>query len=507
MNDNAIPGAPDEFVRVFVSYARDDSRWLDPDYRFSLIPFLMESLRRHKVAFWFDKELKPGDEFKRHIESQIDQSQIALLIVSQNFLNSEFIETREMPLIAERARLGQMIVVPVLVEPCDWSEYSFLADRQMVPSSPLIEYTESEPQWAKVRYQILDGLKAQLKRIREVPQSHAPKAQASVPEEVQPVAAFVEIPEPSKAPTVETAPPPSEPKAAVSENRAKICPAEHEKARTPRNWASTVLGGTVLAGMVAQVLLYHTLPLDWFRSVMGGAPLAAALACLLIFKPFQDKWNPAAVGGATLVSAVWVFLAFSGRFPPNWIFATMDGAALAMVLVCLRVVKPFPRNWIPAVVGGVALVAVLALPYLWNFSFLSPEGVVMIGAPLATALVCFLVFKPFPRSWTPAVVGGAALASAMWVYFPFIRWVGEIWTLAAMGGAALAAIFVCSLVFKPYPRNWIPDSLGGVALMFVVCVYHVFLRVDYFWTLVAMEEAALAMMLVCLLVFKAREKI
>jgi photosystem II stability/assembly factor-like uncharacterized protein len=176
MNENAIPGAPDEFVRVFVSYAREDRRWLDPDYRFSLIPFLMESLRRHKVAFWFDKELKPGDEFRRFIESQIDQSQIALLIVSQSFLNSEFIENREMPRIAERARLGQMIVVPVLVEPCDWSEYPFLADRQMVPSSPLIEYTESEPQWVKVRYQILDGLKAQLKRISEAPQAHASSA-------------------------------------------------------------------------------------------------------------------------------------------------------------------------------------------------------------------------------------------------------------------------------------------------------------------------------------------
>jgi photosystem II stability/assembly factor-like uncharacterized protein len=176
MNENAIPGAPEEFVRVFVSYAREDRRWLDPDYRYSLIPFLMESLRRHKVAFWFDKELKPGDEFRRFIESQIDQSQIALLIVSQSFLNSEFIENREMPRIAERARLGQMIVVPVLVEPCDWSEYPFLADRQMVPSSPLIEYTESEAQWAKVRFQILDGLKAQLKRIREGPQSHAPVA-------------------------------------------------------------------------------------------------------------------------------------------------------------------------------------------------------------------------------------------------------------------------------------------------------------------------------------------
>jgi len=145
MNENAIPGAPEEFVNVFVSYAREDRRWLDPDHRFSLIPFLMESLRRHKVAFWFDKELKPGDEFSRLIEGEIDQSQIALLIVSQSFLNSEFIENREMPRIAERARLGKMIVVPVLVEPCDWSEYPFLADRQMVPSNPLIEYTESEP--------------------------------------------------------------------------------------------------------------------------------------------------------------------------------------------------------------------------------------------------------------------------------------------------------------------------------------------------------------------------
>jgi hypothetical protein len=173
MNENAIPGAPDDVVRVFVSYAREDRRWLDPDYRFSLIPFLRESLRRHKVAFWFDKELKPGDEFRRFIESEIDQSQIALLIVSQSFLNSEFIETREMPRIAERAQQGKMIVVPVLVEPCDWSEYPFLADRQMVPSSPLIDYTDNDAKWAKVRFQILDGLKAQVKRIRETPQPPA----------------------------------------------------------------------------------------------------------------------------------------------------------------------------------------------------------------------------------------------------------------------------------------------------------------------------------------------
>src|SRR5271167_3883386 len=128
-------GTSDELTRVFVSYAREDAKWLDRNYKFNLVPFLIESLKRQNVVFWFDKDLKPGDEFRRFIESEIDQSQIALLIVSQSFLNSEFIENREMPRIAERARLGKMIVVPVLVEPCDWSEYPFLADRQMVPSS------------------------------------------------------------------------------------------------------------------------------------------------------------------------------------------------------------------------------------------------------------------------------------------------------------------------------------------------------------------------------------
>ena len=276
MSATEIPGTPDDVVRVFVSYAREDRRWLDREYRFSLIPFLMESLRRHNVAFWFDKELKPGDEFRRFIESEIDQSQIALLIVSQNFLNSEFIENREMPRIAERARLGKMIVVPVLVEPCDWSEYPFLADRQMVPSSPLIDYTESDPQWVKVRFQILDGLKAQLKRIREAARSTAQKAQVSAPEEIlaasATAAAALEMPaaiqeiiyaleddaDPLKQKQEVREPElvlqPSTPTGAISDGRTTISTAvEQKKTRNPRRRMFAIALGAVL--VIALVLL------------------------------------------------------------------------------------------------------------------------------------------------------------------------------------------------------------------------------------------------------------
>jgi photosystem II stability/assembly factor-like uncharacterized protein len=291
MSTTEIPGAPDDLVRVFVSYAREDRRWLDPDYRFGLIPFLMESLRRHRVVFWFDKELKPGDEFGRLILSQIEESQIALLIVSQNFLNSEFIENREMPRIAERARLGQMIVVPVLVEPCDWSEYPFLADRQMVPSSPLIEYTESEPQWAKVRFQILDGLKAQLKRIREAPQSHVEKVQTSVPEEIQPASQTSaeshasEVPRPTPEtgnavadnadllrvereahPSEPVLPPAAEPIGTASEDRTITSTAAEQK--KPRNRLKQVIA--VAAGAILVIALVM-----WRVYMSHGTPWTA----------------------------------------------------------------------------------------------------------------------------------------------------------------------------------------------------------------------------------------
>lgn len=196
-------------IRIFVSYAREDAKWLDRNYPHNLIPFLMDSLRRHNVGFWFDKELRPGDEFARHIASEIDGAQIALLIVSQSFLNSEFITNREMPRIHERANQGKMVVIPVLVEECLWDDYAFLADRQMVPGSmPLIDYTESEASWSKVKFQILSGIKSQVERIRAAAQvQQAAQLRKTVQTQKAEAPSPAPPPEPAKpAPAVPPAP-------------------------------------------------------------------------------------------------------------------------------------------------------------------------------------------------------------------------------------------------------------------------------------------------------------
>jgi hypothetical protein len=153
-------------IQVFVSYSRTDQRWIRED---SLIPWLARSLKKDKVDLWWDKEgILPGDEFRRLIEREIDRSLIALLLVSQEFLNSEFIERVELTRVEARAHAGQMTVIPILLEPCVWEELEFLSGRQMLPGkpTPLINYTESDREWAEVRAEILGGIRRAVARFR-----------------------------------------------------------------------------------------------------------------------------------------------------------------------------------------------------------------------------------------------------------------------------------------------------------------------------------------------------
>jgi Tol biopolymer transport system component len=158
-----------EELNIFVSYARKDIKWIEPPAeKYNLIPYMEESLRRKKVKFWVDKqELKSGDVYKAAIIDQINHSHIAILIVSQHFLNSPFIEEHEMPRIIERANCGEMIVVPLLVAWCSWEDYPLLKDRNIPADSiPLIDFNENEAKWDKIRHQIFEDLKVQVQRIR-----------------------------------------------------------------------------------------------------------------------------------------------------------------------------------------------------------------------------------------------------------------------------------------------------------------------------------------------------
>lgn len=161
-------------VSVFISYSHLDKKWFNAEKKiFGLIPFLEDSLAQKDVKFWYDRQketgIEAGDKFKNSIEEQIDKADIALLLISQEFLNSRFIMEIELPRIQERYKKSGLNIFPVLLEPCDWQEIEFISSLHIVPGNPtpLIEFTENEIGWTKVRHEILTSLKKKIEKIRE----------------------------------------------------------------------------------------------------------------------------------------------------------------------------------------------------------------------------------------------------------------------------------------------------------------------------------------------------
>lgn len=157
----------DRKCRIFICYSRTaDSRWFKEG---SLIPYLVESMRK-QADFWYDREgLNAGDIYRHEIELQIDKADLAILLISQEFFNSEFIETVELPRILARTEAGAMEVLPILTQPCSWEKVPQIERYQMVPGqpTPLIDFTTNDARFINARYEILKALEVRINRILE----------------------------------------------------------------------------------------------------------------------------------------------------------------------------------------------------------------------------------------------------------------------------------------------------------------------------------------------------
>lgn len=100
--------------KIFVSYSHRDPKALQELERF-LKPLGREGL----IVNWTDNQIKPGEDWCAKIDEALDTATVAVLLVSQDFLNSDFIFGTELPRILARADAGEMTVLPVFLRPFD----------------------------------------------------------------------------------------------------------------------------------------------------------------------------------------------------------------------------------------------------------------------------------------------------------------------------------------------------------------------------------------------------
>jgi hypothetical protein len=153
---------------VFVSYSHRDREWLD---RLQVHLRPLEREQAIATRAWADTELAGGDRWREEIRAAIATAEVAVLLVSADFLASEFIVTHELPLLFDAAATGAVRVIPVVVSPCRYEQTRTLSDFQSVndPRRPLTSLGRSEQEavFVTVSEEVRAALLRPLARFRE----------------------------------------------------------------------------------------------------------------------------------------------------------------------------------------------------------------------------------------------------------------------------------------------------------------------------------------------------
>jgi len=100
---------------VFFSYSHKDEVLRD-----QLETHLAMLKRQGVISTWHDRRLVAGGNVDDGIAQALDQADIVLLLVSPDFLASDYCYGVEVALALERHAAGEACVIPVILRPCDW---------------------------------------------------------------------------------------------------------------------------------------------------------------------------------------------------------------------------------------------------------------------------------------------------------------------------------------------------------------------------------------------------
>jgi hypothetical protein len=113
--------------QVFYSYSHRDA-----ELRERLGTYLAPLRHQQKIVEWHDREIKPGADWETEISAQLESAHLILLLVSADFLASEYCFGVEVEKALTRLKRGEVKVVPVLLKPCLWEESRF-SELQIIP--------------------------------------------------------------------------------------------------------------------------------------------------------------------------------------------------------------------------------------------------------------------------------------------------------------------------------------------------------------------------------------
>lgn len=162
-------------LRLFYSYSRVDAK-----RRLRLSKSLALLQRRGLISTWYDNEILPGAEFDKEIANKLAEADIILLLISDDFMASEYCQNIELPAAMKRRAEAGVEVLPLIIrETAGWKKYEVKFDNQVegvvlgklnaLPSSgkPVHDWKPTDKGWASIADGIERVVEARNKRVQK----------------------------------------------------------------------------------------------------------------------------------------------------------------------------------------------------------------------------------------------------------------------------------------------------------------------------------------------------
>ena len=143
---------------VFISYSHKDEKLLE-----RLEVHLNVLKRQNIITLWHGRKIFPGDKWEEEIDKHLNTAQIILLLVSADFIASDYCYGVEFKRAMERNKLEAARVIPVILSPCNWRDTP-LVKLNALPkgAKPVVKWTNIDDAFVSV----IDGIKEAVKTLR-----------------------------------------------------------------------------------------------------------------------------------------------------------------------------------------------------------------------------------------------------------------------------------------------------------------------------------------------------
>lgn len=160
-------------VPVFISYSHRDEK-----YREALETHLALLQRTGVIQTWHDHKIGPGNEWQSAIESHLKAAKIILLLLSPDFIASDYCWSKELKYALELHDANRARVVPVILRPCEWQR-TRLGGIKALPRNgrEIAKWRHRDDAYLDV----VQGLRAALTELRSVAPAGTPVTEIAAP--------------------------------------------------------------------------------------------------------------------------------------------------------------------------------------------------------------------------------------------------------------------------------------------------------------------------------------